>query len=203
VGRETHEDWRIDYFAGVVHDVLDEYLRRYGFTYKGVHQGVSVYWTLGDLFFRVGYLAETAPDYELTMGTGLRSSSPLRPASSADSVGVWRLVPSGADPRLVEWVFDSPEGLREVLQHVRDHVVEPYVASLWKDRDRLRSLIAQHGREAEDERNRLLDERRIERARAEFDAGRYADAAHSYAEVDPNRLTRADQKRLELARRRA
>lgn len=199
----SHNDWRIDYFVDVVHEVLDEYLRRQGFAYKGEHRQVTAYWTLDDLFFRVGYLTETAPDYELVMGTGLSSSSPLWPKSAADSVGVWRLLPTGADPGLVEWRFDSPERLREVLQQARNDVIEPFVAPMWKDRDRLRSLIGQQARETENEERELMDEQRVERARAEFDAGRYADAVRCYADVQPGRLTRADRKRLELARRRA
>jgi hypothetical protein len=106
-------------------------LADYGFRYHGDHGGVTLYWVRGDLFFRVGYLPETIPDYELLIGLGISEDSPLTPKNSENSIGVWRLLPAGIAPELANWRFASPPALRDELVRAWADAIVPYVAPAW------------------------------------------------------------------------
>jgi acetyl esterase/lipase len=196
------EDYQADYFIPVVREVLDEPLAAHGFTYAGDHRDVTAYWTSGRLFFRVGYLPETMPCYELLLGIGLDDASPLEPKSSANSIGVWRLLPGDVAPQIANWRFDAPERLRRELGRAWTEAIVPYVTPLWSDPDELARLIAGHDDELAQEDQQRMNDRLLRYARSEFAAGHFPDAVHAYDELPAHELTRADRKRIELARRR-
>jgi len=195
-------EYHAEYFLPVVRNVLDPLLEREGFHYAGDHREVTAYWTAGDPFIRVGYLPETMPDYELLIGVGQAEGSPLQPTSPADSIGVWRLLPHDLAPRIADWRFHSPESLEAELRRAWDEVLGPYALPLLSEGDRLSQLIEEQNDELAEEEERLMDDRLLAFARAQFEAGRFAEAIHAYDRLRPDSLTRSDRKRLEIARRR-
>lgn len=195
-------DYYADYFLPTVREVLDGTLADYGFAYEGNHRGVSAYWSRGNCFFRVGYLPETSPMYELLMGIGVSTGSPLQPKAAANSVGIWRLLPRDADCRVAEWRFDGPARLRAELRRAWEEVVVPYAVPMLDDPDRLVPLLAQQSEQLRAEEERLRHGERLRRARADFREGRFAQAIHEYDGLAPEQLTRADRKRIELAQKR-
>jgi hypothetical protein len=190
------------YFIPTVRLVLDPLFAEYGFAYAGDHRAVTAYWVSGRLFFRVGYLPETKPNYELLMGIGKDENSPLEPKSSRNSVGLWRLLPPEIAPQMGDWRFDSPRTLEDELQRAWTEAVVPFATPVWSDEDRLARLIADHNDEITEEDERLMHDRLLKYARAEFDAGRFSQAIHAYDALDEDALTSADHKRMEIARRR-
>jgi len=107
---------QVDYFVPIAREVLDRPLGEHGFKYAGTYRGLSAFWSRGPVFVRVGYLAETMPEYELLLGVGRSDSSPIAPKTSDNSIGVWRLLPEDEAERIANWRFDSPDRLRRELQ---------------------------------------------------------------------------------------
>lgn len=196
------DGYKANYFLATVKEVFDPLLRDHGFSYVGDHREVTAYWTAGDRFFRVGYLPETRPDYELVIGVGESENSPLKPKSSTNSIGVWRLLPSVLAPQIADWRFDTPQSLREELRRAWTEAIAPYVLPLLSESHRLGWLIEEHHDELAEEDENLMQNRLLAYARAQFEAGRFAEAIHAYDELGEGPLTRADRKRLEIARRR-
>lgn len=194
--------YQAEYFVPVARDTLDALLAKEGFSYVGDHRGVTAYWSDGPRFFRVGYLPETKPRYELLLGVGEHDGSPLEPKSSRNSIGVWRLLPPETAPAIADWQFDSPEMLRQELLRAWNEAIIPHVIPLWAQDGRLAGLIAEHNDELNEADKRSMDDRLLRHARAEFDAGRFAEAVDAYDELSDEQLTPADRKRLEIARRR-
>jgi hypothetical protein len=194
--------YEADYFLRTVREVLDPLLRDHGFSYAGDHRGVTAYWTADERFFRVGYLPETKPDYELVIGLGMSRGSPLEPKSSTNSVGAWRLLPRDVAPQIADWRFDSAQSLSEELRRAWKEAVAPYVLPLLREKHRLRRAIEEYNSELANEDANLMDNRLLAYARAQFEAGSFAGAVHAYDELGEQRLTRADQKRLKIARQR-
>lgn len=191
------------YFLPTVREVLDPLLSQRRFIYAGDYREVSAYWRAGDVFLRVAYLPETTPRYELQMSVGLSEADPVGPKLSGNSVALWRLLPSDVDPATLSWRFDSAEALERQLRRAWAEVVLPYGIPLAGQRDRLAEAIQAQNDEASANAARMMDDRLLKFARAEFDAGRFAEAVHAYAELDEQALARADRKRFELARRRS
>ena len=194
-------DYQADYFVPVARETLDPLLAEQGFEYVGDHRGVTAYWANGPRFFRVGYLPETKPRYELLLGVGEHEGSPLEPKSSTDSIGVWRLLPPETAPAIADWRFDSPQMLGQELRRAWNEAVVPHVVPLWDEDGRLAALIAEHNDELDEADRRSMDDRLLRHARAEFDARRFASAVHAYDELSDEQLTAADRKRLQIARR--
>lgn len=140
-------DYKANYFLPAAREVLDRLLADHGFSYAGDHRGVSAYWVADGQFFRVGYLPETKPNYELLMGVGESEGSPLEPKSSSNSVGVWRLLPPEVAGNIVDWRFDSPQALKDGLRRAWTEAIVPYVVPVWSDRDRLARAIEEHNDE--------------------------------------------------------
>jgi hypothetical protein len=195
-------DYQAEYFLATVRDVLDPLLADHGFSYAGDHRGVTAYWVAGPRFFRVGYLPETMPQFELLLGVGESEGSPLEPKSSSNSIGVWRLLPSEVAPQIANWRFDSPQALKKELLRAWEEAITPFVAPIWSDQELLARVISEHSDELIEEDEALMQDRLLRHARAEFDSGRFADAIHAYDELDDDALTQADRKRVEIARRR-
>ena len=78
----------------------------------------------------------------------------------------------------------------------------PFVAPIWSDDDELARLIAEHSDELTEEDEKLMQDCLLRYARAEFDAGRFAEALHAYDEIEEEALTQADRKRAQIARQR-
>ncbi|MEA2408402.1 MAG: hypothetical protein QOE69_2521 [Thermoleophilaceae bacterium] len=194
--------YEAEYFLPTVREVLDPRLAEHGFRYAGDHRGVTAYWASDGQFFRVGYLPETTPRYELLLGVGESESTPLEPKSSSNSIGVWRLLPADVAPEIANWRFDSPQALRDELLRAWEEVVVPFVVPILNGEDELARLIAEHSDEITDEGEQLMDERLLRHARSEFDAGRFAEASHAYDELGGEALTQADRKRARIARQR-
>jgi hypothetical protein len=195
-------DYQAEYFLATVRDVLDPLLAEPGFRYVGDHRGVTAYWVAGPSFFRVGYLPETMPQYELLLGVGESEGSPLEPKSSSNSIGVWRLLPPEVAPQIANWRFNSPQALKNELLRAWEEAIKPFVAPIWSDQEHLARVIFEHSDELTEEDEELMQDRLLRHARAEFDSGRFADAIHAYDELDDAALTQADRKRVEIARRR-
>jgi hypothetical protein len=119
-----------------------------------------------------------------------------------NSIGVWRLLPPETAPAIADWRFDSPQMLRQELRRAWNEAVIPHVVPLWDEDGRLAALIAEQNDELGEAHKRSMDDRLLRHARAEFDAGRFANAVHAYDELADEQLTPADHKRLEIARRR-
>ncbi len=199
---ERIAEYEAEYFLPAVREVLDPLLGDEGFRYAGDHREVTAYWTAGDRFFRVGYLPETKPDYELVIGLGQSEGSPLQPKSSTNSVGVWRLLPRDVAPQIADWRFHSPESLSQELRRAWREAVAPYVLPLLSEGNRLGRIIEEHNDELTEDDENLMEDRLLAHARAQFEAGNFAEAVHAYDELGEEPLTRADRKRLEIARRR-
>lgn len=193
--------YRAEYFLPTLRKVLDPLLREHGFEYAGHHRGVTAYWVSDHRFFRVGYMPETTPKYELLIGVGISESSPIEPKSSRDSVGVWRLLPPETAPQIADWEFRSPETLEQALLAAWTEAVLPFVVPLWSDDDRLAEVIAEYNDELTREDDRLMEDRLRRYARTEFDAGRFAEATAAYEALDEAALTSSDRKRMAIARR--
>jgi hypothetical protein len=199
---ERIAEYEAEYFLPTVREVLDPLLAGEGLSYEGDHREVTAYWAAGDRFFRVGYLPETKPDYELVIGLGEADGSPLGPKSSTNSIGVWRLLPRDVAPQIADWRFHSPESLREELRRAWSEAVAPYVLPLLSKEHQLSQLIEEHNYELAEEDENLMQNRLLAYARVQFETGRFAEAIHAYDELGDEPLTRADRKRLEIARRR-
>lgn len=194
--------YEAQYFLRTVREILDPLLADNGFSFAGDHRGVTAYWMAGDQFFRVGYLPETKPDYELVMGLGESKGSPLEPKSSSNSIGVWQLLPPDIAPQIADWRFDGPQSLKEELRKAWTDAVAPYVLPLRSDSHRLAQLIEEHNDELTEEDENLMQNRLLTHARAQFEAGRFVQAIHAYDELGDEPLTQSDRKRVEIARRR-
>ena len=87
------------------------------------------------------------------------------------------------------------------LESLRDDVLPTYAKPLWEDPQLLRQLInrTHSEQDAKDEAEEV--ERKRRQAEAAFQAGNYSETVNIYAEFSPVDLTRTDQKRFEIARR--
>jgi hypothetical protein len=193
----------VDYFVTVARAVLDGPLAEHGFRYEGAHRGVTAYWTAGLRFFRVGYLAESSPDYELLIGVGRDEASPLSPKSATNSLGIWRLIPPELAPKLADWRFRDPQSLGEELARAWEEAVAPYALPILGDDEELSRAIEQSADEVADEDQRLMNQRLLRYARQTFGAGRFAEALSAYEQLPASELTGADLKRRAIARSRA
>jgi hypothetical protein len=198
----TIDDYKADYFVAVTRTTLDGPLRDSGFGYAGCFREVELTWSSGSVSFSVEYLPETSPEYELQFSVGIGRVDPDEPRTSADSVAVWRLLPNHLE-HLARRPFDGPQALRAQLLDVWTQVVLPYAGPLWSDEARLAALIDEQNAQIAEEDQRFMDERLLRHARAEFRAGRHAAAVNAYDDLPRERLTAADVKRLEIARRRS
>lgn len=191
-----------DYFAAVARQALDDLLAEHGFKYVGDHRNVTLYWSDGSHFFRVGYLPETTPRYELLLGVGEEEDVVPAPKSAHNSVGVWRLLPPDIAPQIVDWRFDSPQQLERELRRAWTEAIVPYVLPALEEEGCVRRVIAEQSGEARAERERLMDGRLLRFARQQFDARQFARAVQAYDELPADALTAADRKRREIAQRR-
>lgn len=200
----SHEidGYLVEYFLPTVREVFDPLLAQQGFEWVGDHEEVSAYWASGPRFLRVGYLPETSPRYELLLAVGESERSPLEPATSETSVGVWRLLPEEDVERIADWTFDSPEALERELRRAWQEAVEPYVLPVLEQDGRLAEIIAAHEDEFDEEDLAYEREQVLAHARAAFDMGRYDDAIEAYEQVAEDALKASDRKRLEMARTR-
>lgn len=190
------------YFLDVAREVFDGPLADRGLSYVGDHRRVTACWASATRFLEVGYMPETMPRYELLLGVGEDEDPSLGPRTSQNGIGVWRLLPQDISPQIADWRFDGPDALRRELRRAWEQAVVPYVLPLWEQSGRLARLIAHHNDELSAEEARTTDDRLLRFARSEFDAGRFAQAANAYGELSSDALTRADQTRLDIARRR-
>jgi hypothetical protein len=196
----TIDDYKIDYFVPVTRTTLDGPLEDVGFRYAGNYRDVALTWCNESVSLSVSYLPETAPEFELQFAVGL-GRDPDGPKTPVDSVALWRLVPDDLQ-QLTSARFDGPQTLRAQLIEAWTQVVVPYAAPLWNDEAQLARLIDDQNAELAEEDVRFMDERLLRFARSEFQAGHHATAVHAYDELPEDRLTPADVKRLEIARRR-
>jgi len=196
----TIDDYKVGYFVPIARATLDGPLSAHGFSYGGDYRGVSAHRCNGSVFLTVSYLPETSPAYELQIAVGLGDVDPAEPKSPANSIAVWRLLPSHLE-QIAGWRFDGPEKLSEQLRSAWTQAVLPYVEPLWYDEAALAHAIDEQRAQLAREDAQLMDERLLRHARAEFTAGRFADAVHAFGELPADRLTAADRKRVEIGRR--
>jgi len=188
------------YFASVVRDVLDSPLSEHGFAFAEVRRGASVYWLreADRVFFSVGYLSESAPDYELLVGTGLCSEYDGTWVW-APGIGVHQLVPV---PSALYVTFANDEELRARLEDTWSQVISPHALPLIDDTARLRRIVELDEERHEEELRLSAGRRRLEEARRSFAEGQYAKAIEAYGGVPRRLLWPADEKRIAYATKR-
>jgi hypothetical protein len=195
-------DYEVDWFLPVVRETLDDLLAAEGFDYIGDYEGVRANWASGPQVLSVGYLPETSPSYELQLSVS-EDEQPLQPQIFGNSLGVWRLLPPDRVREIVtNWRFDGPQQLRETLLRAWREAILPYAIPLRDQEGRLAALIAEQDDELREKERRFMDDRLLRFARGQFADGHYDEAVGAYEQLDDERLTAADRKRLDIARRR-
>ena len=191
---------RADYFEPIAREVFDDYLRRHGFGNGEANEVGCLTWHRGEVFLRVHYYVEDAPNYSPMVTIGLTRTSSLIPAF--DRIGLWYAIPPGAEVRdYGAWTFSNADQFRQVLSRIRDEVVEVYARPLWEDPDRLLTLIDNRYAEVKAERTTEIVNQNKQEAERAFRAHDYEKAARLYGLMKDSDLTMAERKRHEIARK--
>jgi hypothetical protein len=120
---------------------------------------------------------------------------------STETVGLWALVPAGADRGFETARFADENELESVLERLRDIVLRDWAAVYWRHPDRLGAALQDAAVRRDEQHQRAVDERQLQEARTAFEAGNFQEAVDRYA-MAAGALSSVDEQRLKIARRR-
>lgn len=176
-----------------VRRVLGELLRDEGFTSPVAPRPGRVTADRGRVVLEMYYLDEEPPPRSLVVALGVREDR-----AKERGVGLWWLLGDVAPP-YDAWTFDTQETLEAAVTRVRDEVLTPFAAPLWRDETALGLRVDEHSRELQVEYEAGERARLLASARRAFDAGHHQEARDGF--ILAGDLSPVDAKRLQLARR--
>jgi len=180
--------------GGVAARVLGPYLGLEGFE-ATVTERARAEFTKGELLLRISYLAEEGSPRGLNVGLGFAYSD-----GSTETVGLWALVPAGADRGFEAARFVDENELEGVLERLRDEALCDWTTAYWRHPDRLVTALQDAAVQRDEQHQRAVDERQLHEARKAFASGNFQEAVDRYA-MAGGELSSVDVQRLKVARR--
>lgn len=182
--------------AGAVDRILFGYLAEEGFQTTSA-SSTQVELQRDDIMLRLSFYMEEALPHSLNVALGIRGAD-----GSGDTVGLWAVMPPDHEAQAYAlWRFASSQELEVILERLREEVLPAVAAPLWRNPGRLDAVLAREGKTRAEAHERRVDQEHLNSARTAFDQGEYRVAVDQYV-LAGDRLTAADGKRLDMARRR-
>lgn len=175
--------------------VLGSYLGLEGFE-VAVAERTRAEFTKDGVLLHISYYAEDGSPRGLNVALGFVYSD-----GSSEAVGLWALVPAGADRTFRIARFANEHELTSILESLRDGALRDWAAVYWHDPDRLVGALQDAARLRDERYQNEVDTRQLDDARAAFAAGNFQEAVDRYA-ITAGRLSSVDAQRLKVARRR-
>jgi hypothetical protein len=192
-----------DFFKRTVRRTLDDRLAAVGFADGGSGPGPTEYWVRDDgVFFRVGFLKETAPQYELLIGTGIGHDPAGEQKSPLNAVPIWRLISEERARSIASWRFSDERELIDELDRLWVDGIEPCVLPYWRDVPALEREVELEANAARQEASDIENARAVAEARRAFGRGDYATTIRLFESAQSRGLSPSDQRKLDIARRR-
>lgn len=194
------------YFKRVAHEVFDNYFSRLGATVVPVLVSSLIKYATYEWFAEILYLPSDGPNYSPRVEIGVLPEPFVD--SRRNRIDVLHTIPPHNDLRRynLSWRYTDERGAKMSLAQVRDEIVHIYALPYLQVPSRLRELLstrrAELDREWEEEIRRHNDE--IARVAAEeaFRTGDYVSVIRHLMTIQPESLTFAERKRLDIARQR-
>ncbi len=190
----------VPYFQAVCYQVLNAYLRLFGFEpmsvkQNGIENTTTAAYSNDKIILDFSYWPEDFPNYCVMIGLGFLEG---RRYLVDSGIGLWYAIPP---EKQESWRFKTEKELNAILCHVRDEVLPTHAEALWKDPQLLRQLITRFHSERDAKNESEEVERKRRQAEAAFKSGDFSEAIRIYSEFSPVDLTATDQKRIEIARK--
>jgi hypothetical protein len=136
---------KASYFENVCREVFDTYLLNIGFSEITADKYGSVYYMDETFFLRIGYLAETFPDYSPELITGILTVPPnFEKPEIRESVGFWKIIPDTDEASNYSlWSFSNRKTLKSVLDRIKTTIIADYGTKIFSDRNILYALFRQ------------------------------------------------------------
>lgn len=193
----------LGWFAGLCRRLIGEFLVGEGFGEIEPLEPTAVTFVRGSRFIQFGYYAEDAPAYSVMVSLGfIRMSNDEARQYELDGIGLWRLIPE-ADPlrSYPKWKFEDEDEAANVLQRIRDELLPDFALPAIDAPERLSAAIHAAQGELEACRDAQASTRNLKAARQSFGTKDFRAALDQYSRVREDRLTEADRKRIQIAKR--
>lgn len=194
------------YFIPDVRYVFDDYFAGIGTSSSRVVRADTIEYLADHWFASFSYEALSGPNYPLWAGVGPLPCLGVDPAYN--QIQVWRLIPQESEQHNCHRLRYSNSGLlREALVRLRDEVFTVHVGPWLADPAKLRLAVEEHAALLRDQFHNEVEDHNaaVYRCKAElaFQNSDYDVAVENYGRIPPDKRSKVDTAKLELARKRA